>query len=349
MSGPPNAAVDAAYPFITIAIPTRNRASLVKSCVTSALAQTYQNIEVFVSDNASTDDTLATLGAIKNDKLRVMTNPENVGLVGNFNNCIREAKGDYIVLMSDDNTLDPEFLEKCVRLARMEPNIPIVLAAYDILVMDEFAANETRVVPAVLSKKLSTGNWDGTQILEEYLHGRISAQSLSSIIRTDILRRNGGYPSAHPYACDEAIWIPVLLEGRAGLVNERCATYIAHGSSVSARLSPDDRVNDLHEVMKEISVIAERKISDGATRHRIQTLTMRYVVFQAMITLVLYRRAGAGLSDVVRKFWDWRKLLKECTWVDLITTVRLRSLARILMPTPVVRLSIALGLDRFSR
>jgi glycosyltransferase involved in cell wall biosynthesis len=332
------------YPLITIGIPTYNRAALLKKCVASVFAQSYQNIEVLVSDNASTDDTLATLKSFDNEKLRVLTSPVNVGAVNNFDKCLREAKGDYLVLVSDDNILDPAFLEKCVRLIKMEPGIPIVAAAYDILVMDEFFENERRVVPAVLSKKLWTGIWDGTEILREYLNGRISAQLLSSTIRTDILRRNGY--SQHPCAGDEATWIPVLLEGRAGLVNERCATYKVHGSSLSAGFTPDDRVSDLCDVMKEISVVAEQKISDRATRSEIQKLTWRFVAYQAMITLLLYRRAGASVIDIIRKLWSWRTLLKQCTLMDFITTLRFRTLGRILLPAPVIRWSIALRLDR---
>lgn len=346
MREPGHSNADPTYPLITVAIPTRNRASLVRDCVASALAQTYQNIEVLVSDNASTDNTLTTLKSFIDERLCILTNPENVGLVGNFNNCVREAKGDYVVLLSDDNTLDPTFLEKCVRLVRAEPGIPIVLAAYDILVVDEFSKNEKRVVPAVLSRKLTTGIWDGTEVLKEYLHGKISAQTLSSIIRTDILRRNGGYSCEHPSACDEAAWIPPLLEGHAGLVNERCATYMVHGSSFSVALTADYRLRDLCKVMEEISAAAERKIPDRATRREIQRLTLRYVAYQSMINLVLYRRAGARLIDVVRLLWKWRTLLRQCTLMDFIATWRLRSLGRILLPTPVLRLSIALRLDR---
>ena len=321
MRGQNNSNAHSGYPLITIGIPTYNRAALLKNCVASAFAQSYQNIEVLVSDNASTDDTLATLKSFDDVRLRVLTSPVNVGAVNNFDRCVREAKGDYLVLVSDDNILDPAFLEKCVRLIKMEPDIPIVAAAYDILVMDEFSENERRVVPAVLSKKLSTGIWDGTEILREYLNGRISTQLLSSVIRADILRRNGGY-SKHPCAGDEATWIPVLLEGRAGLVNERCATYKVHSASLSAGFAADDRVSDLCEVMKEISVIAERKIADRATRSRIQRLTWRFVAYQAMITLLLYRRAGASVTDVVRKLWNWRTLLKQCTLTDFITTLQ---------------------------
>jgi len=332
-------------PLITIAIPTFNRASFVKTCVTSALAQTYPNIEVLVSDNASIDNTIETLRTIDDGRLRVLTSQENHGPVANFNKCVREARGDYVVLAADDNTFDPRFIEKCVRLIREQLGIPIVLAAYEVLLLNEFSDGDERVIPARLSKKLSTGVWEGTAILEEYLQGRLSSQLLSSLLRTDILRRNGGY-SSHPCASDEATWIPFLLEGRAGLVNEPCATYMAHGESLSKRFSADERVSDLCEVMDEIHALAEAKISDQTVRRRIQRLTMRYVAYLAIINLLIYRRAGASLTDVGRKLWSWRGLLGRCTVMDFAVTTRLRSLGRILLPTPLVRWSIMLKLDR---
>jgi glycosyltransferase involved in cell wall biosynthesis len=333
------------YPLITIGVPTRNRASLLMDCVASALAQSYQNIEVLVSDNASTDGTVAALRSIDDARLRVLRNSENIGHLRNWARCVREAKGDYIVLASDDNLFEPSFLEKCVRLVNMEPDIPIVLAAYDTLVLDEFAKDERRIVPANLSKKFSTGIWHGTDILAEYLHGRLSAQLLSSIIRTDLLRANSY--STHACAFDEATWIPVLLEGRVGLVNEKCATSLAHNSTLSAAFSADDRFFDLCKVMEEISVLAEHKIANHARRRRIQILTLRYMAYYSMNTLVLYRRAGASVADAIRKLWSWRSVLKRCTLPDFVTTLRLRTLGRIVVPEPMIRWSLRRQLDRF--
>ena len=93
----PVAAAPGGYPLITICIPTRNRSSLLKACVESALTQTYQNIEVLVSDNASTDDTLAVLESMDDGRLRILRNREDIGGAENFANCIREARGDYLV------------------------------------------------------------------------------------------------------------------------------------------------------------------------------------------------------------------------------------------------------------
>ena len=143
--------------MITIGIPTYNRVSLLKGCVESALTQSYPNVEVVVSNNASTDGTLAFLQSIRDPRLRILTNPTNVGAMANFDKCIREARGDYLVIACDDNVFDPEFLERCVRLVRQEPGIPIVLAAYDVLVVNEFSKNERRKIAVKTSKKLSTG------------------------------------------------------------------------------------------------------------------------------------------------------------------------------------------------
>jgi glycosyltransferase involved in cell wall biosynthesis len=324
-------------PLVTIGIPTYNRAALLKSCVQSALTQTYSNIEVVVSDNASTDHTQATLKSFNDARLRIVSNSKNVGHVGNFNRCLSEAKGEYFVLLCDDNVVDSTFLEKCVRLVEKEPSLPVVLAAYNILMIDD-ANNEKKVVPAVLSRKFGTGIWDGTDILIEYLCGRISTQTLSSIIRTDFLRTNGGYSGEHQYACDEASWLPVLLEGRAGLVNEQCATFIVHNTRVSSDLTADYKLRDLIKVMEEIFAKAERKIRDPAMRRKIYRATMCNIAHRAIQELAFSRRNGAGLFESGRRLWGWRALLARCQLVDFLVASRLRLLGRILLPRPVVRL-----------
>src|SRR5262249_3854900 len=132
----------------------------------------------------------------------------------------------------------------------------------------------------------------------------------------------------------------------AGLVNECCATYMAHPSSLSARSTTDERLNDLCEVMREVSIAAEQKLTDPTARREVQGLTSRYVAFLAMANLVIYRRAGASLIDVARKVGEWRAILQQCTWLDFIATMQLRTMGRILLPTTLVQLAIKLGLDK---
>src|SRR4030081_967744 len=85
MSNPDLVSNDRSYPLVTIAIPTFNRASLLRECVRSALSQTYRHFEVLVSDNASTDETKEILGQFSDGRLRVIGQETNIGLLPNWN------------------------------------------------------------------------------------------------------------------------------------------------------------------------------------------------------------------------------------------------------------------------
>ena len=146
-------------PLVTIAIPTRNRASVVGEAAKRALAQSYTNIEVLVSDNASTDDTLATLRSIADTRLRILTSEEDIGSGANHEKCIREAKGDFLLIVPDDDWISGTFIEKCMDLYNEDSGIQAVVAAYGV-----FFADEDRHRPAILSRRLSTGIWDGSEI-----------------------------------------------------------------------------------------------------------------------------------------------------------------------------------------
>jgi glycosyltransferase involved in cell wall biosynthesis len=322
-----------ARPLVTIAIPTRNRATLLRECLASALAQTCSNFEVLVSDNASTDDTPAVLKSFRDPKLRVLTNSENIGLFNNWNQCLREAAGEYFVGLSDDDTLQPTFVEKCVRLLSEEPNLPLIAGAYEVVI-----SAENRTIPAVLSKRLQTGVWTGTDILKEQLRGNFTCALLSMAIRTDILRRNGGFAE---HVHEELVWGPIFLEGRAGLINERCASHVFHTHPTrrfGTDVDMDARFKDACSIMEELSEAAGRVVASKATRQQIQSLTKRYVAHRAYHELAFYRREGASLRDVVRHLRNWRKLLARCTVFDFVAASRLRLIGRIVSPTSVIRL-----------
>ena len=123
-------------PLITIGIPTRNRASMVRSAALRALAQSYTNIEVLVSDNASTDDTVATLRSIADPRLRILTSRQDIGNGANYAKCIRESRGEFVIVVPDDDNISPAFLEKSVRLLTREPGIQAVVAAYGVFFAD---------------------------------------------------------------------------------------------------------------------------------------------------------------------------------------------------------------------
>ena len=82
-------------PLISVLIPSYNYARFIQKSIDSVLAQTYENIEVVVTDNCSTDDTMTVLRTRYADdsRVRVFENEENIGLVRNFNRALTHARG----------------------------------------------------------------------------------------------------------------------------------------------------------------------------------------------------------------------------------------------------------------
>jgi len=95
---------------VSVVIPTWNRADLVLECLDSLSRQTHAPSEVIVVDDASTDDTAARVRAA-HPHVRVIALENNSGFARAANAGIREAKGDWVLLLNNDVTLDPALLE----------------------------------------------------------------------------------------------------------------------------------------------------------------------------------------------------------------------------------------------
>ncbi len=101
-------------PFLTIAIPTYNRADLLRSSLSrlaplvSAFSEENQvGIEILVVDNCSTDNTQAAINCLQATFrfIRYIRNPSNLGIDGNIHECALNAKGKYVHLLSDDDVV----------------------------------------------------------------------------------------------------------------------------------------------------------------------------------------------------------------------------------------------------
>ncbi|MBD8084307.1 glycosyltransferase family 2 protein [Chryseobacterium caseinilyticum] len=101
-------------PLISICIPTYNGEKYLQQALASVTAQTYKNIEVIISDDASTDKTMEICRAFKEDSdFPVHIYPHQpAGIGANWNHCISKAKGDYIKFLFQDDILENECLEK---------------------------------------------------------------------------------------------------------------------------------------------------------------------------------------------------------------------------------------------
>lgn len=100
------------YPLVSIVTLNYNQPAVTCALLASIQTLTYPCIEVLVADNNSTDDPSQTIAALRYPNVRVIVNPANLGFAGGNNTAIRQAKGDYILLLNNDTEVTPDLIER---------------------------------------------------------------------------------------------------------------------------------------------------------------------------------------------------------------------------------------------
>lgn len=201
--------IDKNFPLVTIGIPTYNRADrFLRTAVESALTQTYPNIEIIVSDNCSADQTQAVVKSYEDKRISYFRHSENIGANNNFNFCLEQARGDYFLLLQDDDLIDTDMIQACMEAADFKSNIGLIRTG-------------TRRVDekgALLSE--STNQVSGLSLDDFFLGWFAKKTSLylcSTLFNTRGLKDIGGFRSKHNLFQD--VVAEVQLASRLGRVD----------------------------------------------------------------------------------------------------------------------------------
>ncbi len=111
-------------PLASIGIPTYNRVAFLERAVESVLAQDYSNLELVISDNASTDETETYCRKLctRDARVRYIRQPENRGITKNFRAVLEHSRGTYFMWLGDDDWLDKSFLSQCMQYLEAHPS-----------------------------------------------------------------------------------------------------------------------------------------------------------------------------------------------------------------------------------
>lgn len=124
--------------LVTIAIPAYKKTFLADA-IRSALAQTYTNIELVIVDDDSPNDLQTIVSTFKDPRIRYYRNSKNLGsqnVVKNWNKCLEYARGEFFVLLCDDDMLEANFAQELLTLANKYPTCNVFHARKRILYED---------------------------------------------------------------------------------------------------------------------------------------------------------------------------------------------------------------------
>ena len=144
--------------MISVVIPLYNKEKQIAHTLQSVFNQTFQNFEVVIVDDGSTDGSVAEVEKLSDSRIRLI-HQKNAGVAAARNRGIEEAKGDLIAFLDADDEWKPEYLATQHHLSQKYPDCNVFACNY------EFRNIEGKVTPTIIRKLPFTGE-DG--ILSNY-------------------------------------------------------------------------------------------------------------------------------------------------------------------------------------
>jgi len=174
-------------PLVTIGIPTYNRANkTLPSTIKSSLNQDYPNIEIIVSDNCSPDNTEAIVRSFNDERIKYIRQKINIGPNNNYNACLNAAKGDYFILLHDDDLIDADFVSTCLRAAQYSKDFGFIRTGARMI------GGDGKIVKNELN--CAYGNSPDEMFLA-WINNKSTPYLCSTLFNTRALKEIGGFKS----------------------------------------------------------------------------------------------------------------------------------------------------------
>ena len=203
-------------PLVTIAIPTFNRAgTYLPGALRAACQQSYTNLEILVSDNASSDATGELVKREGDSRVRYHRHPENIGSARNTNYCIQAAKGEYTLLLNDDDLIDETFIEACIAALPSGARPGLIRTGMRII-SDDGATIRTH--------RNEVAGMDFTRFVIGWTQGLTTPYLCSTLFRSEPLKASGMHSRHY-------LWDDVITELRIAATDGRVDIAEVHASS----------------------------------------------------------------------------------------------------------------------
>jgi glycosyltransferase involved in cell wall biosynthesis len=260
---------------ITVALPTHNRARLLRRAVASILQQTYSDFELLVLDNGSEDLSWRQAPELADSRVRIICHPLNIGVVNNWNAAIAHAEGHAICIFHDDDVMQPRFLERMVDLLATAPSVGL---AFSLARRVDCLGRDL----GIYSRPKRAGVISGYDyILSTLRHFRPLSLPPAVVVTRAAYARVGGYSQeVSESAFDLNLYLRVATCFDVGIVDEVLVDYTLHPGQISHGLWRTDerlegRIDLSLELLAAAAGLLTRRDLPSLPRHEIARVVRR--------------------------------------------------------------------------
>jgi glycosyltransferase involved in cell wall biosynthesis len=199
-------------PLVSVITPTFNSGRLITRAIRSVQAQTYQNFEIIIADDASKDDTRQQVESLAESRITFLPSTEktNQGPAATRNRALACARGTFVAFLDSDDEWLPEKLNRQVLYLESHPACSLVVTnAYDI-------SPNGDIVETEFDSSAAVSGPDAWRTLLKYSF----IETSSVMTRRSLVEELGAFDPKLFVSQDQDLWIRLAVRGEVGIIDE---------------------------------------------------------------------------------------------------------------------------------
>lgn len=310
-------------PLVSICVPTYNSSRFLRQCLDSLVAQSYKNIEVIISDNASTDDTIEIArGYAERYGFTVLVNASNIGALPNWNSLVNASNGEYVAIYHSDDVYEPTIVQESLAVLRRSNNIVLVgTMARTIDSRGDFLYEYE--LPREI-KKLGRASFSFDEVMLGVMRSggtEVFFVTPSLMAKREVYKELGLFDEGYRSSGDYEMWLRMAAKYDVTIIEKPLLNYRVHeqqGSELELRRNVElpDIVQVIREYEKYIKGYRIKKLCrETIDRHIVKTAIKQNC-----------RRLFVKSSETLRATGTWKYIIpKYCVLVANRLHVKLKS------------------------
>ena len=196
-------------PRVSVVVKSFNHEEYIRHCIQSVLNQTFQDFELIVTDDASTDDTVAVVESFADDRIKLERLPHNLGISGAMNAAISRASGEYVAILNSDDWALPDRLERQVAFLDTNPDVGLVFG------MPTFVDDRDELTNGFNDFRvpLSFPDFSRRTWLRHFFFSGNCLCAPTAMVRKKVFSRVGDYDVRLTNSQDLDYWVRALIAG----------------------------------------------------------------------------------------------------------------------------------------
>ena len=239
-------------PKVSIGLPLYNTGKYLKQTIESILDQTFEDFELIICDNASTDNSAEIVKEFKDKRIRFYQNDKEIPGVENWNKCVDLAKGELVALFHSDDVYEPTIIEEEVAAFKKNPSLGAVFTLGNWIDENGKKVGEFTLDPYLKGKTV----FNFYEMLTHLLRGASTIMVCPTVMVPKKIYQEVGKYRQIKWVFDYEYYLRILEKYDIAIINKNLINYRKHAEQGTAnwlnkRTEMDETFNLIDKFLKK--------------------------------------------------------------------------------------------------